>query len=130
MKPLQKALALAHAAGFTEAEFYRRADVAFVSGGVVYIGPDAVLIADDEGDTWFLWCAVGDPRRLFALAPEPKEFISWARAHRGRSERITVPWHRVQSLITHGRKKQDPDNDHQHGGAPAGHSVNGAVACH
>lgn len=71
--PLQQALALAFAAGFTEAEFYRRADLAFSTGGVVYVGPDAVLIADDEGDEWFIFCAVGDPARLFALAPCSKK---------------------------------------------------------
>lgn len=105
--PLQQALAIAHKAGFTEAEFYRRADIAFATGGVLYVGPDALLIADNEGDEWFVFCAVGEPARLFALAPERKKYVAWVRDHRGRPATIRVTWDRAMQLLSlHGQQKE------------------------
>lgn len=121
MTPLQQALALALAVGISPAEFYRMADLAMVDG-VFYCGPDALLIAFDEGDTWFLWFATGDVGKMFALAPEPKRYISYQRTLRGQTARITVGWDRVKQLIkSHGWRKPKQESGLGVVGAPAGH---------
>lgn len=76
--------------------------------GVVYFGPDGVLLLSAMGDTWICQLALGDLDRLFALVPFPKAFIAWSRASRGRPDRITVlPWERFRQLLSsHGKIHQ------------------------
>lgn len=121
---LTQALATARAAGFDEPTFFRHADFAAESRGFVYFGPDAVVIAFDEGDCWLVWCAVGSLHRLIALAPHPRPRIEWARGVRDPTQtRRSLSWDRMQSLITHGRRKKETAA----GGRP-GHAVSGATA--
>lgn len=118
--PLAQALALNRQAGGNDEEFFETAAEAATSGGVCYIGPDGVLIAFDEGDTYFLWCAVGNPAKFFSLAPERKRFIAFARQHRGREARKVVPWDRMQNLLlTHARKQKAATNSPDAGGSGA-----------
>lgn len=34
---------------------------------------------DPEGDTWFVWCLVGDMRQALCMIPHPKKYIGFAR---------------------------------------------------
>lgn len=97
---LAEALAFAAHCGYDAPHFFQMADLASATGGVVYFGPDACLIAFDEAadDTWFLWCFVGSLPRALALAPHPRRFVAWAREAKGRKVRVRYAWDRVARL--------------------------------
>lgn len=87
-------------AGYSEQDVFAQADRAMCEGGVAYFGPDAVLIAFDEGDCWFLWLYAGEDgiARAFSLAPYSRPFVSWVQQRRGREERVRFPWERIKRL--------------------------------
>lgn len=63
--------------------------------GFAYLGPDAVLIAADEGDAWYVVLAYGNTRRFFEVAPFTRPAIAYQRqAHGLPARRVVVPWER------------------------------------
>lgn len=84
-------------------DFDQACDYCLSTDGLVYIGPDGVLLLADHGDTWGVQLAVGDLGRLFQLAPYPKRFIAWGRVSRGRPTPVVCRWDRFASLLGAGR---------------------------
>ena len=123
MKPVDEALAVALKAGFTADDFFGWCDLAAESG-VLYVGPDGLLAAVDEGDAWMVYAAVGDPCKFFSLAPWPRPAIRWVRPLRDPTQaRRSYPWDRLQTLLTYGRRKETAASGPNGGPSPGGDSA-------
>lgn len=118
MKPLDLALALWSKAGGEPDEFFDWCGQA-TANGVLYVGPDALLIAIDEGDCWFIWAAVGSPCKFFDLAPYRRERIAFARGMVDPTQtRREYSWDRLYSLFHHHHGRQTEETGSGRGTRP------------
>lgn len=106
MNAIAKAIRLCHTCGY---RFWEQVhNYAHKRGGLVIVSREAVLLAEVDGTTAFLWIACGGRNcllRFIQLAPPELLTVQWAKEHRGRRETRTYQFDRVKRIIMGGSKQ-------------------------
>jgi len=99
MTMLAQARELAAQVGSSLEDFIEEA----LPNGVVYIGPQCVIVARLEGDAAIITLAIGRGclHKLFALAPDSISRVAWARELKGREAVQYYTIDRLKRLLAH-----------------------------